>query len=285
MTALPDSLRPVALASRPLYAPLAELLQASGERLPALMPLNRLIRSARPDLANARGVTIDFVAPGASAMRYEQAVSETGQVETRPENWHDYFNALVWAAFPQAKAALNQRHLHEIGRGDGGARRGPVRDALTQFDECGLVVLGAAAPLLEGLAHHAWREVFWASRAALLAHTRFILFGHASYDQLREPFPGLCAKALYLQVPEALVRAPVVEQVVAVDAWLAGRLGDPHQALSTADFSPLPLLGIPGVVHDNTRQDYYADTRQFRPLGGRPAAIIHRWQDEAALAL
>jgi hypothetical protein len=287
MTGRPDYLRPLALAARPLYAPLADALIASGDRLPSLMRLNQIVHQVAGPLRTGQGAPLRFVTPGPQHQAYERAVAEAGEVATRDENWHDYFNALVWAHFPRAKAALNARHMHEIAHASGAGRkgRGQVRDALTQFDECGMVVLGAEPACLEALARHDWLDAFWTGRSTLLSSTRFILFGHATYDQLRTPFPGLCAKALYLTVPAALIQAPVAEQVGRVDRWLAHRLGDADSPLSPQDFSPLPLLGIPDVVLENARRDYYADTGQFRPLGGRRPAPVHSWRPRRVEAL
>jgi hypothetical protein len=63
-----------------------------------------------PDAANRCGraavpfVSQDALPPG---MAYEQFIFERGQVPTR-ENLHDFFNALCWMVFPQAKRRLNQ---------------------------------------------------------------------------------------------------------------------------------------------------------------------------------
>ena len=43
---------------------------------------------------------------------YESKIYLTGQVQTRANNWHDFFNALVWKILPRAKLALNQLHYH-----------------------------------------------------------------------------------------------------------------------------------------------------------------------------
>ncbi len=287
MNSVPECLQPAALAARPLYAPLAPGLRAAGLRLPSLVELNRIVSDTAGEVRSGQGAPVRFVPPGKADIAYEHAVFDAGEVATRPENWHDFFNALVWASFPRAKAALNARHMHELAlaRAMGRKARGAVRDALTQFDECGMVVMGAAPELLDGLAHHAWSEVFWQSRAHLLARTRFILFGHATYDQLRAPFPGLCAKVLYLSVPDRVIHAPVADQVALVDAWLAHTLGNRDASLSPQTFAPLPLLGIPGVVIDNARRDYYADVAQFRPLGKRLPVPVHGWRGRAVEAL
>lgn len=287
MIVRPDYLVPAALARWPLYAPLAPLLEASGERLPGLVALNRLIGDVAPGLHSASGEAIRFVAPDGVATDYEQAVFDGGLVATRPDNWHDYFNALVWAVFPRTKAALNARHMQEIAL-SGATRsrgRGPVRDALTQFDECGLLVIGSDASLLEALAAHDWHAAFWRARAQLKATTRFLLFGHASYDQMRTPFNGLCAKALYVSVPEPVLRMPLAGQLAWADEWLAGQVSGRGLLGATRDLSALPLLGIPGVVRENAVADFYLDATHFRPLGDRPPAAVISCPEAAALAL
>ena len=42
------------------------------------------------------GKPVRFVPPRKKDTYYEIRVYETGEVETRPDNWHDYFNALAW---------------------------------------------------------------------------------------------------------------------------------------------------------------------------------------------
>ncbi|MCZ4304984.1 DUF3025 domain-containing protein [Zoogloeaceae bacterium G21618-S1] len=277
MSARPDYLVPAALARWPLFAPLAALLEGSGDRLPGLLALNRLVAQAAPGLASASGEAIRFVAPDAISTDYELSVFDCGQVATRDDNWHDYFNALVWATFPRAKAALNACHMQASALA-GVARvrgRGPVRDALTQFDECGMLVLGTDDALLAAMARHDWLPVFWDARARVKATTRFLLFGHASYDQMRTPFNGLCAKAVYMSVPEEVLALPLAAQIAWADTWLEHRLTDKGLLNSPLDLSPLPMLGIPGVVRENAVREFYEDTTQFRPLGARsPAAVI-----------
>lgn len=283
----PDYLTPSALAARPLYAPLATLLRASGARLPTLAQLNCIVRAHAPMLHSAQGVPLRFASPGGRERPYEHAVYADGEVATRADNWHDFFNALVWAAFPRAKAALNARHIDEIVRGNTAGRRarGAVRDALTQFDECGMVVVGTERAPLEALARHEWLGALWHGGAQLMSSCRFVLFGHATYDLLRQPFSGLCAKTIYLVVPEDFMRQTAETMIEAVDAWLADQFRDANAIRSPAAFAPLPLLGIPGVVADNAVYDYYLDERQFRPLRGRAPVRVKYWSGETADAL
>jgi hypothetical protein len=96
-----------------------------------------------------------------------------------------------------------------------------LRDALTQFDECGVIVAGSAPELWQGLCAHRWREVFVERRAVLLRTTRFVVFGHASHDLLGAPFVGLCGKALFIEVDAAWLELPAPESLARLDARLA----------------------------------------------------------------
>lgn len=126
-----------------------------------------------------------------------------------------------------------------------------------------MVSAGAEIPAL--LAAHAWEEALWNRRARLQQSTRFLVFGHGSWDQLRAPFVGLCAKALYRVVDPAWLALPAADALAETDAWLADHLATHIATLSPRSLAPLPLLGIPGVTPDNECAAYYRDTRQFRP--------------------
>ena len=89
-------------------------------------------------------------------------------------------------------------------------------------------------------------------RAEVERTMRFVVFGHASHEALLAPFLGLCGKALFLPVTEAMLSRIDQGDLFEVDALLARRL-------TSADFltctprawQPLPLLGIPGATVEN----------------------------------
>lgn len=195
-------------------------------------------------------------------MGYEARIAARGEVETREDNWHDWFNGLVWLTFPRAKAALSARHA--AGLAVAGALRGTVRDAMTHFDECGAVVVAEDASLLDSLAGFRWQELFVERRAEVVSGLRVFIFGHATYEALLVPFRGLTAKCVLTPVSAGWLQMPLDEQLAAIDGWLAadfaaGRHGDPRA------LHPLPLLGVPGVVPESDDPAYYDDTWQFRP--------------------
>lgn len=217
---------------------------------------------ARHPVFGDDGAAIRFVPPSADGLAYECRIWTQGAVETRPDNWHDFFNALVWLSFPRSKRAITARHVQAMAAL--GAARGPVRDALTHFDECGIVVLSTQPELFELLRAHGWKELFVDRRSAVLAAMRFVVFGHATYEQLLKPYRGLTAKAVCLEVNEAQLRLDGESLNALVDARLASELAAGRYA-RPGDLHPLPVLGIPGMTPDNENPAYYDDVGQFRP--------------------
>jgi len=235
------------------------------DRLPRHGELNAL---TVPSVVSGGGAPIRFVAPEAPSRKlpghYEAHVFETGKVQTRPDNWHDLFNALVWLTFPKTKAGLNRHHYEEIRTRSGEALRGTARDVLTLFDEGGIVVASADTELSALLFEFQWKELFWRRRAEVLRSMRFYVFGHAIYEKALEPYKGVTAKALILDVAPALLEAPLERQLSELDARTANYFSGTQALTSTRNLSPLPILGIPGWEPANEHEAYYDDRAQFR---------------------
>ena len=244
----------------PLSAFLAPWLQ---DGVPDLESLNRF--AAALGVVAGSGAPLRFVPPPDDGEGYEERAWRCGEVATRADNRHDLFNALIWLAFPRSKAMMNRRHCEALAaaRAAGDPARGALRDALTQFDECGVIVAGTAPALWQGLRDHRWRDVFVERRAELLRTTRFFVFGHASHDALGAPFVGLCGKALFIDIDAAWLDLPLAQSLDQLDARLAELFET--ASFTPRDWQPLPLLGIPGATPENEDGAYYDDERQFRP--------------------
>jgi Protein of unknown function (DUF3025). len=205
---------PASFAERALFEPIAAWLgRFATPGVPSHAELDALLAAIAPDARSGGGARIRFVPPAGDAEGYEARIFASGEVPTRAGDWHDFFNALAWCAWPRTKAACNRLHLAELHArtAAGLPGRGPRRDALTQFDECGIVVVSSDADIPALLAAHAWEEALWTRRARLLQTTRFLVFGHGTWDQLRAPFVGLCAKALYRVVDPAWLALPAAD--------------------------------------------------------------------------
>ena len=258
-----------------LQAPIFAALRPSLGRLaPGRFPrhdeLNALVG---PESVSGGGAPIRFVPPvrsGEPSAQYEIRIFETGEVQTRPGSWHDLFNALVWLAFPKTKAVLNRHHRNEILARRGERQRGTARDVLTLFDEGGVVVGAADAKLAALLRDFRWKDLFWTHRAEVRKSMGFHVFGHAIYEKAVEPYKGVTAKALIVDVAPELLQAPTQLQLAELDARASHYFSDAQALSSTRKLSPLPILGIPGWEPANEREEYYDDVSQFRPgMSGR----------------
>ncbi len=221
-------------------------------------------------LCNHRGLPIRFVPQSELpvGMAYEAFISATGKVPTR-NNLHDFFNALIWLSFPQTKVQLNALQAAEIA-GAAITRqchkanvpvRGKLRDAATIFDENAALLVTRDMALVEALRDHRWAEVFLTRRSAFERDCEVHLFGHALMEKLVSPYKAITAHAWVILGDEAYFSAPSLHKRTWIDQGLAKKLA---AGLSTSDFTPLPVLGLPGWY---PRQDaaFYADTMVFRP--------------------
>jgi len=259
----------------PMFAPLHVLIA----RLPAeRWPDHDDLTALAAGILTSRGMPLRFVAPRDHSDRerryYELHIAATGEVETRPQNWHDLFNALVWIAFPQAKAAINAQHaaiLEERGEEEA-KRRSPERDALTLFDEGGVIVASSSPGLLRLIVDFEWKELFWNRRAELEAKLRFLAFGHAMYEQALVPYIGMVAKTVFVPVHDLFFMLPIDVQVNQADALLAAHFAHRARYQSPKMMAPMPILGVPGWHADTGRESFYDDPIHFRgktpsPLG------------------
>lgn len=253
----------VELAERPLFEPLRDLLIAVPDTGPCgLDALNVLFSRHAPRFTSA----VRFVPPDAMPMTYEERIVARAEVVTRPGSWHDFFNALVWTRFPRTKHGLAVLHAEGMRSPAGDGRRGPVRDAATQFDESGVVVAASAPSLLALLERRRWKELFWQRRIDVCSRMRFLVFGHGLYDALRAPFYRICGRAATVVVASDWIAAPVAALCAYVDPILAQRFARRTCYPRPKSLLALPLLGIPGVCADNEEPGYYDDVVQFRPL-------------------
>ncbi|HYP70583.1 MAG TPA: DUF3025 domain-containing protein [Variovorax sp.] len=186
---------------------------------------------------------------------YEAFIARTGCVPTR-DNLHDLFNGLVWLRFPRIKRRLNELQAAQIARDGVQARRGPLRDALTLFDENGALLL-APPELWRALRARDWRSLFVTHRA-LWASAHFVVFGHALLEKLvSAPRKNLTAHVLVLPPGQPSDASTDFEPLAATPAlsgeWLAGK-----------PFTPLPVMGIPGWSPESENFSFYDDSEVFR---------------------
>jgi hypothetical protein len=195
---------------------------------------------------NAEAPPVRFVPQAALPVGqgYERFIAARGEVPTR-DNLHDLFNGLVWLAQPALKARLNALHLQGLAVPVAAGTRGPLRDALTLFDEFG-AVLRAPAALRQALEARDWDSAF-RGLTDEWAHTQLLIVGHALLEALAtRPRKGLTAHA-----------------------WAGDPLAADAATWAAKPWHPLPVHGVPGWWAAGPQDAaFYADAGVFRP--GKP---------------
>lgn len=246
----------------PWLSPYAELAQQLGGCQDPLDWRERYKQSAAErKIQNEQGLDIHFVDQQAlpHGEAYEQHIWQSGAVPTR-DNLHDYFNALMWLHYPKIKARLNALQAAAIAE-HGTKKRGGLRDAATLFDENAAFLVYSNPKFPNFLCEHAWSELLFENRQAWGKSCQVWLFGHALLEKLVQPFKAITAHTWVLEVATNFFEWPRELQLEYLDQIISGKL---TSSLSTRDFSPLPVLGIPGW---SVNQDpaFYHDQTVFRP--------------------
>jgi hypothetical protein len=223
--------------------PSAEALSTLYEARTAELGLPRLrfvpAKKAKKPRAKQQPIALDAL--------YEGRVVARGEVPTRPNDWHDLFNALAFVTFPRAKHALHARQYAILrARVAPGATRLPnartrEQDALALFDEGGIVVAGEAS-LLAAL-REGGEDALVTMDPSRGVHV--VPFGHALYEHMVAGLPCPLGTLHHLAVPETASRAALL---AAIDQALAASFADraawqqpsPLRGTSLADLRPPP---------------------------------------------
>jgi len=237
-----------ALAAVDWSAPWLAPYRALGE------PLAQAIHAGRSccEALNEAGAPVRFVPQRElpEGMAYEQFIFEQRRVPTR-DGLHDFFNGLIWLHFPLTKLKLNRLQAAQIAADGVQPVRGPVRDAVTVFDE-NAALLQAPDPVWEALRARDWQRLFIDLRP-LWGQARLGLFGHALLEKLVRPRKAITAH---------VYRVPQQVASDALDAWLAQDLSAVR--LAAKPFTPLPVLGVPRWWPANEAPGFYDDPAVFR---------------------
>ena len=177
---------------------------------------------------------------------YEAFIARTGCVPTR-HNLHDLFNGLMWLTYPQTKRRLNALQAEQIALLGTIGPRGPLRDALTLFDE-NSAVLQAPSKLVDALRRRD-RHTLFIDERAMWKSAQLVVFGHALLEKLMQPRKAITA---HVWVVEELCDSAVAASLT----W---------ERLAAKAFLPMPVLGVPGWWSANEDSAFYDDPEVFRP--------------------
>lgn len=260
-------------SNSPLFEPLRPLLTPfrGFDKWPGLKAYQQLLDSLDQPLRTQHGAALKIVEQQGRPSHFEQHYAPRiylhGEIQTRTENWHDFFQLLTWFIFPKTKAVINAIHIprakQRIENGDVG-RRSPVENMLSLFDEGGVVITSCEPGLLQLIKDFKWKELFWQRRDELAGKFECITFGHAMYEKALAPYIGMTANAILLQVDESYFTKPMAERLAIIDQQLAASFAAGEQYTQPHDLNPFPVLGMPGWDDGNSDETYYDNSNYFR---------------------
>lgn len=241
------------LTSFPLFEPLVNSLVPFGPlaKPPSIKELNQILDI--PD--------VSFVAQEEKTKNFEESYEARiflkQEVQTRHNNWHDFFNALVWHRFIKSKRTINQLHYYLSKSRYPSKHRLAAENMLTLFDENGAVVIASNELYLNLIREHRWHELFWQQREHFHDHIKVIIFGHGLYEKALHPYVGLTAKCLLFVAQDNAHSC--------IDTLIARYLQNNKDHLRTSMLAPLPILGVPGWWEQNNDEQFYENKNYFRP--------------------
>jgi len=276
-----------------LHEPARATSQTHRHDWPSLNDYQYLLETFATQTCNQAGNPLSFVAQGLAPQcfedGYEPRIFLKGEIQTRINNWHDYFQVLIWSLFPRIKSSLNALHYREALKRSHTSpqqtNRGPIENALTLFDECGIIITSDDIKLLEMVRCFQWKELFWQHRERLERRLSCFIFGHALYEKAISPYVGLTGQALLIKTPPRFQALPLTRQASQLDQRLARFLSssDSGVPFDTGVLTPFPLLGMPAWDSDNDNEHYYNNSEYFRQGRNKPGAPIFQWREMSDL--
>ena len=260
----------------PIFSPLtpwAEKFSQFNEDWPGLKDYQFILDELPQPILTQSGQALKIVEqdgkPGHFSEHYAPRIYLTGEIQTRTENWHDFFQFLTWFMFPKTKAVINAIHIpaaqSRIEEESDLGRRSPIENMLSLFDEGGAVILCSDNSLLDLIRDFKWKELFWQRREELQSKLRLVTFGHALYEKALSPYVGMTANCILINVDETLLNKSNNDQLKWIDLHLSELFSEGGKYTKPKDLSPFPLLGLPGWDVDNEFEAYYDNVNYFRP--------------------
>ena len=144
----------------PIFSPLklwAEKFSQFKDGWPGLKDYQLLLDELSQPILTQSGQALKIVEqdgkPGHFTEHYAPRIYLSGEIQTRTENWHDFFQFITWFMFPKTKAVINAIHIpaaqSRIDNNVDLGRRSPIENMLSLFDEGGAVILCSDESLLQ----------------------------------------------------------------------------------------------------------------------------------------
>jgi len=193
--------------------------------------------------------------------QYEPRVYLKNELQTRTENWHDFFNSLIWLKFPQTKKTLNNLHFHQAKNREKGSNRSTLENRITQFDECGAIIISNDNNLLDLIRNHQWQELFINQGEQFKDNIRCVIFGHAIFEKALNPYIGMTCHCILLN--DAILLDDLIKgnnknlDLELSDIW------SKKLSIAPNKLNAFPLLGIPGYWPEQDIE-FYNNINYFR---------------------
>lgn len=162
-------------------------LQARAEELPEAFRSLSFIADQKLGQRKRRKLAKQKTNPLRPGQRlYEEAIIEAKEIPTRPENGHDYFNALIWFLFPLGKLALHEKAYRSYRESDLPIQanlRNSLADCLTRLDEGSLLYFCEEGEAAESCYEiFANRELAPRDKQQFCRLSQLSVFGHGLLD-------------------------------------------------------------------------------------------------------
>jgi len=193
--------------------------------------------------------------------QYEPRVYLKKELQTRTKNWHDFFNALVWLSFPNTKKTLNSLHFDTSSNRAPGTNRSTLENRITQFDECGAVIVSSNNKLLDLIRNHQWKELFIDHKDSFSREIKCVVFGHAIFEKALSPYIGMTCHCILIE-NHKLLKEVQEANYTGLDLYLS-ELWQQDISNKPRRFNALPVLGIPGYWPDQSIL-FYNNENYFR---------------------
>ena len=261
-----------------LYAPITpSFKQLNYEKMqwPKLNEYQSLIESHQPSIINENKKSIKFVNQTSEYLsfkdQYEPRIHLEGEVQTRLDNWHDFFQVLVWHSFPKTKLLLNTLHFQASSERlqKNNNQRTAIENFLTLFDECGVVVVSTETHLLDMIRNFQWQSLFWDNRSSFNQNIECFTFGHAMYEKALNPYIGMTANALLILVEDKFFKLNANEKTLGIDNLIVKKI-QTEKTLTPRILNPFPILGVPNWHNENSTLDFYLNDSYFRKGRTKP---------------
>lgn len=258
----------------PIFEPLLNWAQdfSDFQNWPGLKDYQELLSRQPNSITSRSGKPLSIVKqdgkPGHFSEHYAPRIFFSGEIQTREQNWHDFFQFLTWMMFPRTKSVINSIHIpaaeQRIKSGEDLGKRSPVENMLSLFDEGGAVILSSDLSLLQLIRDFEWKTLFWERRAELKNKLSLVTFGHALYEKGLSPYIGMTSNSVLIHVDEKVITSDMSNKLKWIDQSLSTLFQDGKEYAKPRDLSPFPVLGLPGWHAENEDEKFYENKAYFR---------------------